>query len=115
MTHAEFVEGCQSKRVDAHVNKLLALKLMDTALMPKRYRVAYLFWTWIWFVSVPAAIACFIWTRWWIGVIVLFVGWALPEAIRRSACEFVLEQALEDEGFYNAAVKVGALTLTLKQ
>ena len=85
---------------------------MGTTAMAKRYRAAHLFWSWVWFLSVPAAIACMIWVRWWIGLIVLIIGFALPKAIKQSAAQFVIEQALDDEQFYNLAIESKVLMIS---
>ena len=112
MTHNEFVQGYRSGQLAAHVNKTMAMQLMNTTAVAKRYRAAHLFWSWVWFLSIPAAIACFIWTKWWIGIIVLVVGFMLPRAIKESAYQFVLEQALEDEQFFKLAIEAEALEVS---
>lgn len=112
MTHEEFVQAYRTGKIAARVNRSLALQLMGTTAMAKRYRAAHLFWSWVWFLSVPAAIACMIWVRWWIGLIVLITGFALPKAIKQSAAQFVIEQALDDEQFYNLAIESKVLMIS---
>jgi hypothetical protein len=112
MTFEEFVAAYHSKQVAAHIDRSLALQLMEASAVAKRYRAAHLLWTWVWFLSIPAAIVLIIWVNWWVGLIVLLIGFALPRAIKQSATQFVLEQALEDKGFYELAVKSGALRIT---
>jgi hypothetical protein len=71
MTHSEFVEAWKSRRVSVRVNKELALKVMSSPDMPKRYKVAHNFWAWIWLLAIPVAIILGIFVKWWAGLIVL--------------------------------------------
>jgi len=114
MTHDEFIKAYKNQTIIVKVHKNMAMRLMDYPGIKKTNRAAHLFWTWVWFLSIPAAIACFIFFRWWVGLIVLLVGFALPRAIKDSATEFVIEQALEDERFYNLAVELKALLIEEK-
>jgi hypothetical protein len=112
MTHQEFVRAYRSGQVLTHVDRSLALRLMDSPLVAKRYRVAHLVWSWVWFLSFPIAIALMILVAFWLGLIMLVVGFMLPSAIKRSACQFVLEQALEDEAFFKRAVETDVLSIS---
>ena len=50
----------------------------------------------------------------WIGLVVIALGFFLPRAIKASSTEFVLEQALEDERFYQFATKAELLTISTR-
>ena len=52
-----------------------------------------------------------VFVEWWIGLIVIGVGLILPRAIKESSTEFVLEQALEDERFYQFATEADLLDI----
>jgi len=109
MMHGEFVKAYKSGQITVAVNRRLALRSMKSPYVAKRYKVAHLFWTWIWFLSIPAGIVIMILVKWWIGLIVLVAGFFLPRAIQESSTGFVLEQALEDEEFYQFAIDAGLL------
>ena len=100
MEHREFVELYKNGKIKVSIDKVASYKLMDTNLVAKKYRAATYFWSWVWFLSIPAGIALIIWVNWWSGIIVLVVGFMLPRAIKKSSTEFILDQALEDERFY---------------
>ncbi len=85
---------------------------MQSTDIPKRYRLAHLFWTWIAFLLIPVGIALIFLITWWVGVIALVLVPLLFSSARKSACEFVIEHALDNEDFYNKAVKSGTLTIT---
>jgi hypothetical protein len=111
MMHNEFVKAYKSGQITVAVNRRLALRSMRSPYVAKRYKAAHLFWTWVWFLSIPAGITLMILVKWWIGLAVLVVGFFLPRAIRESSTDFVLEQALEDEGFYDFAINAGLLKI----
>jgi hypothetical protein len=112
MEHSEFAHGYRAGLLKAHVDQSAALRLANSGALPRRFRAAHTFWTWVWFLSFPAAIACFVWVRWWVGATILVVGFLLPRAIKRSASEFVLEHALEDAAFYDQMAEAGVLRVS---
>jgi hypothetical protein len=112
MTHDEFVKAYKSGQITAAVNRRLALRSMKSPYVAKRYKTAHLFWTWIWFLSIPAGILLMIFVKWWIGLLVFIIGFLLPRAIKESSTQFVLEQALEDEKFYQFAIEEGLLVIS---
>lgn len=112
MTHEEFVRAYKSGQITVAVNRHLVLSLMNSPYVAGRYKATHLFWTWVWFLAIPAGIATVILVKWWIGLIVLALGFFLPRAIKNSATGFVLKQALEDEQFYHFATKEGLLKIS---
>ena len=114
MSHAEFVEGYRSGQLEARVDKVMARKLVKTGVVAAKYRVLTQFWDWLWLLSIPFAIACLVWAKWWIALIVLVVGVLLPLAVKQSAYAFVLVRALEDEQFFKAATEAKALLISAR-
>ncbi len=114
MTHAEFVEGYRSGQLEARVDKVMARKLVKTRDLAARYRSVHRFWAWLWLLSIPFAIACLVWGKWWIALIVLVVGLLLPIAVKQSSYAFVLERALEDEQIFKAATEAKALLISAR-
>ena len=115
MTHAEFVERYRSGQLDVRVNRARVGELVKTRPVAARYRAAHRFWTWLWLLSIPFALACLVWGKWWIALIVLSVGFLLPRAVKGSAYyAFVLERALEDEQFFQAATEGKALLISAR-
>jgi len=115
MTHAEFVEKYRSGQLDVRVNKARVGELVKTKSVAVRFHAAHRFWTWLWVLSIPFALACLVWGKWWIALIVLGVGFLLPRVVNRSAYyAFVLERALEDEQFFNDAAQTKALLISAR-
>jgi len=110
MIHSEFINKYNNGEIKIHVNRSLALRVMNTKLLPKRYQYAHIFWSWVWILSIPAAIVCIIWVKWWVGLLVLvFVTPVISKATKKSACQFMIDHALEDQEFYNYAIEKGII------
>jgi len=105
MTHKEFVQGYKQGFVRAQIHESAAMQLMNTTAIEKRYQYAHVFWSWVWILSIPMGIVLIIWVNKWIGIAIILVGLILPRAIKRTASEFVLEQAVKDENFYNVLIE----------
>lgn len=80
--------------------------------MERRYKAAHVFWTWVWMLCFPVALLLGVFVAWWAGLIVFVIGLQLPRAIRDSAAQFVITQALARREFYDAAIASGALRIT---
>jgi Flp pilus assembly protein TadB len=115
MTHAEFVEKYRSGQLDVRVNKPRVGELVKTRSISVRFRAAHRFWMWLWLLSIPFALACLVWGKWWIALVLLCAGFLLPRLVNRSAYyAFVLERALEDEQFFKDAVEAKALLISAR-
>jgi len=105
MEHPEFVRAWRAGELLVDVDCPKALAVAGARLLPKRYQVAHLLWSWVWLLTVPAAIAGMFLYKWWAGVLILlFVTPALSRATKRSAMEFMIDHALENPEFYRLAV-----------
>lgn len=106
MTHSEFVAAFRAKQITVRANMSLALQVMNGNYMPMQYRAAHIFWTWVWFLMFPAALALGIWYSWWAALLCFMAAGPVKAGFKQSAAQFMLDHALEDEAFYNAMVKV---------
>ena len=113
MNHREFIDSYKTGKLLIYVNKDIAFKLMETNLVRKRYLMATLVWTWIWFLAIPSTILLFMFKKFLFALVFLFFSVGLPAAIKKSACEFVIEQALEDEIFYKAIIELKGLEISM--
>ena len=106
MTHSEFVALFRAKQISVRANLSLALHVMNANVMPMRYRAAHIFWTWVWFLMFPAALALGIWYSWWAALVCFLAAGPVKAGFKHSGAESVLEHALDNEEFYNAMMKV---------
>lgn len=56
-------------------------------------------------------IVLIIWVNKWLGIAIIIIGLILPCAIKKSASEFVLEQAIKEEKFYNDLIESKILVI----
>jgi hypothetical protein len=110
MEHSEFVRAWRAGELLVDVDRSKALAVAGSKLLPKRYQAAHLFWSWVWLLTVPAAIAVMFLYKWWVGVLILLlVTPALSRATKRSAMQFMMDHALENPDFYRLAVDQGVI------
>lgn len=96
------------------VNKSNSLKTVSAGYLPKNYFWAHTFWSWIWFLSIPTGIIL-LFINTWIGILILFfLSFLGGRAVKKSASQFVLQHALEDENFYNFAIESKTLIVNEK-
>jgi hypothetical protein len=56
MEHAEFVQSWNAGKLEIDVDRSKALQVAGSNMLPKRYQVAHIFWSWVWMLSIPAAL-----------------------------------------------------------
>jgi hypothetical protein len=112
MTHSEFVAAVRAKQITVRANMSLTLQVMNGNYLPMHHRAAYFMWTWIWFLMFPAALALGIWYSWWAALLCFLATGPVKKGLKQSACESILDHALENEAFYNAMIKVNMFHIT---
>ena len=115
MDHKEFAVKLKNKRLVIHVNRELALQVMDTNLLPSKYRMAHIFWSWIWILSIPIGIALMFIVKWWIVLLVIFLlAPILSSTAKNAACQNIILASYDIPDFYNLAVKKNLLIIKEK-
>jgi hypothetical protein len=115
MEHSEFVLAWKAGQLFVDVNRSFALSVANTTLLPMQYRAAYHFGSWLWLLSVPAALAIMFFYKWWVGVFVLLlVTPALSYGTKRSIMEFMIDHALDNPEFYRFAIDHGVIAVRRK-
>jgi len=105
MNHKEFVEKYKSGRLNVFVHKTYALRAISEGYLPKKYFWAHTFWSWVWFLSLPTGLIM-LFLNLGIGILILFfISFLGGKAVKRSAIDFVLQHALEDEKFFKFAIE----------
>ena len=101
MTHGEFVAAYRSRSIRVEIDRAAAARYVSARLMLPFLMLPVL--------GVGVALA--LTGRVWIGFTIIGLGTIVPIVIKRSAPHFILTQALEDEHFYDEAVRSGVLEL----
>lgn len=104
MTYQEFIQRRKAGTISAGVANSTAMRMIDQ--LPKRYRAAHIFWSWVWMLSIPGFICVSIFWKWWAGLLLLFsVTPMIYRAIKHSAAQFVLQYAQENKEFFDRLVE----------
>ena len=113
MTHSEFLELRADGLVRMGVKTSVALRLIEY--LPKRYQYAHSFWGWVMLLSIPGAFVLWYFTRWYWAVASLFILTPMLNAsLRKSACQFVMEHAMDDPDFFESMTQQGLITVVNK-
>lgn len=114
MNHAEFVKKYNNKELEILVNQSDALKVISAGYLPKQYYFAHTLWSWIWFISIPFGII-YLFIELWVGVLVLFfISFLGGKAVKKSASQFVIEHAIDNEMFYKFLIDGEVIILNEK-
>ena len=102
MTHSEFVAAYQRGDITVSLDRKAAGQFVSARLLLPLVRLPVL--------GIGVALALVGWI--WIGLAVIGIGTVLPILVKRSAPHFVITQVLQDERFYDDALRAGVLELT---
>jgi hypothetical protein len=115
MTHSEFVEAWREGKLEVDVDRSRALQVANSRMLPKRYRAAHIFWSWVWMLSIPAAIAVMFLYKWWVGLLILIlVTPVISKSAKKSAMQFMIDYSLESPEFYQFALDEGIISVRQK-
>lgn len=115
MEHSEFIEAWNQGKLDVDVDRSKALKIANSRMLPKRYRAAHIFWSWMWMLSIPAAIAVMFLYKWWVGLLILILVTPLiSKSTKKSAMQFMIDYSLENPEFYHFALAEGIIRVRQK-
>ena len=113
MKYEDFIEARRNGTVAAGVDNSTALQLIKY--LPKRYKMAHAFWSWVWMLSIPGFICTSIFYKWWVGLLLLFfVTPMIFRSTKKSCAEFVLEHAQENKEFFDKMVELNMLIFRQK-
>lgn len=99
MKYEEFLELSVEKKVVAGITIKNAHKVFE--LLPKRYQVPTVFWTYVWMLSIPVFMLVAIFYNWLLGLSLLFLLTPMIMfANQKSVAQFVLEHAIENKLFF---------------
>lgn len=118
MTHDEFVQSFKAGKLAAEINRDFAIHYLPISgiLLPtnlKKLPAVTKFNLLCSGVCYLIGIAFLIWSGWFPGIGFIVVGFILHySSVIRSACNHVLEKALEDELYYYKVRDAGALRIS---
>lgn len=115
MEHSAFVQSWKQSKLEVDVDRSKALQIVNSKMLPNRYRAAHIFWSWVWILSIPAAIAVMFLYKWWVGLLVLLtVTPVVFKSTKKSAIQFMIDYSLESPEFYQFALAEGVIRVRQK-
>ena len=102
MTHAEFVDAYAAGRITVAVDPAAASRYLSARLMLPFFAMPV--------IGIGIALALIGWV--WTGLALMALAYIGPRLIKRSAPQFVLNQALQDESVYYQISRAGILQIT---
>jgi len=115
MEHADFVTAWKEGQINVEVDRSKAIRVASSKMLPKRYRTAHTFWSWIWILSIPLGFAVGFMYKWWIGLLmVLFLTPMLSKSTKKSAMQFMIDHSLENPDFFTFAVNEEIISISEK-
>jgi len=113
-SHREFVDKYKKGQIEVYIHRTNPLRIISMGYVPKKYYWAHTFWSWIWFLLIPIGIILIFVKGLLFGVGTLIVCAMLGTAVKKSAQEFMLKQALENEAFYKFCIEDKVLVINEK-
>lgn len=105
INHKQFIEGYNSGEFTVLVDKSRAGDFVMSQFADKHNRPAHLFWTWLGIIlAFPLSIVLFIFSSWIHAIGSLILGLIVTSAARKSASQFVVQNMLENEDFWDYVV-----------
>lgn len=105
MEYSEFVELWKKGKLLVDVDKSKALRIANSKILPANYRVAHIFWSWVWILSIPVAVGVMFLYKWWVGLpILILITPMISKSTKKTAMQFMIDYALENSEFYKFAV-----------
>jgi len=115
MEHSEFVVAWKQNKLEIDVDRSKALQIANSKMLPKRYQVAHIFWSWVWILSIPAAIVVMFLYKWWVGLLILvLVAPLISKSTKKSAMQFMIDYSLESPEFYQFALAEDVIRIRQK-
>jgi len=116
MDYSDFVKNYNERKLIVHVDHSQVFEVMRTHYMPRGVKISHTIWCWITFLSVPLGLFCMFYYAWWVGLLMLFfLTPALWQGgVKKTACQNVIMEALDNQEFYGKAVDRGLLIIRKK-
>jgi len=115
ITHSEFVEGYKQRKYLVYVAKNKAGDFVMSEYGQRRYSLAHQFWSWLGIISTWLLPIGLLFISWIYALISFLLGLVITSAARKSAQEFVLQNMLESEDFWDYALLHGGAEITDEQ
>ena len=101
ISHSDFVQLYSRGVLTVAINKSKAGDFVLSNHSTTRYRIAHNFWSWLGLLLVIPTAIVLLFFNWVYSVVSFTLGLVIVSAARKSAAQFVLEQMIDNEEFWN--------------
>lgn len=102
ITYQEFIDGYKVGEFRVLVNEWKAGDFVESDFADKHYKPAHLFWSWTGILlTIPLPVIFLIWFNWIYAIGSFIFGAIVISAARKSDRQFILQNMLENEDFWN--------------
>jgi hypothetical protein len=112
ITHQEFVEQYKKRLLNIHINKSMASDLVLSKFGDKHNKPAHLFWSWTGIILTFVAPIILLFVNWIYAILSFAIGLMVISASRKSAEQFVMQNMIEKEEFWNYTLLHGGAKIT---
>lgn len=112
ITHQEFVEQYKKGLLNVHINKSMAGDLVLSKFGDKHNKPAHLFWSWTGIILTFVVPIVLLFVNWIYSILSFIFGLMVIRASRKSAEQFVMQNMIENEEFWNYALLHGGARIT---
>jgi hypothetical protein len=112
ITHQEFVEHYKKGLLNVHINKSMAGDLVLSKFGDKHNKPAHLFWSWTGIILTFVVPIVLLFVNWIYSILSFIFGLMVIRASRKSAEQFVMQNMIENEDFWNYTLLHGGAKIT---
>ena len=99
--HSDFVQSYKNGSLSIKVDQSKAGNFILSQYSKPQYKLAHNIWSWLGILlTVPVAIAL-LFVNWLYAIVSFVAGIIIVSAARKSAAQFVVEQMIDNEDFWN--------------
>jgi len=101
ITHQNFVNEYKAGKLQILIDKSKVGDFILSSHADKHYKPAYLFWTWLGIILLVPVPIILLFYHWYYSVIAFFIGFIVFKASRKSGAQFVIENMISNEDFWD--------------
>lgn len=115
ITHRDFIDGYKKGELLVYINKNKAGDFVLSEFSKKENKLAHNFWTLLGIILLIPVTIIFLFINWRYAVISFIAGWIVNSAARKSATDFVLENMIGNEDFWDYVLLHSGANITDKE
>lgn len=115
ITHRDFIEGYKKGELFVYVNKNKAGDFVLSKFAKKENKIAHSFWTWLGIILLVPLTIILLFVNWLYALVSFVAGLIIASAARKSAADFVLDNMIKSEDFWDYVLLHNGASITDKE